>query len=341
MWTRIFLLAALTAPLRGALPSGGIAIAQEARSSRCSKTVHGDLWSQVDWLRLEISGGRIALTSLRCGQTRVTVEPTETSPLRQSLTVNAQAATLLATYEAADDRESVMLTLDARQQVTIAREPHAVGVLELRYVQPAVGPVVVTIGADEPRKYVAASLWHLLMAEPLAREQLLPILSKIRPTWRLTEHLGAVEVVLVASAGTDTLLQRRQWQAWVDQLADPSFARRREADQALRAAGLAVLVHLRQLDPATLDREQQQRVRGILSASADAGPDSPDRVAGWLADDKRVWLALLSRPDQATSLAAAGHLSLLAGKPIAIDPSASDERRAQQIVELKELLAEN
>ena len=84
-----------------------------------------------------------------------------------------------------------------------------------------------------------------------------------------------------------------------------------------------------------------ERIRGILAAIADAGPDSPDRIAGWLADDKRIWLALFGRSDQATSLAAAGHLSLLSGKPIAIDPSASDERRAQQIVELKALLAEN
>jgi hypothetical protein len=248
---------------------------------------------------------------------------------------------MVATFETADERETITLTFDARQQVIIAREPSVAEVAELRYIQPPVGPVVLRLGGDESQKHAAASLWHLLVAEPAARDQLLPVLAKIRPTWRVAEELAAVEAALVATAGTDPTAERRQWQDWIQQLADSNFARRRQADQALRGAGLAALVHLRQLDPALLDREQQQRIRGILAASAHAGPDSPGRIAGWLADDKRIWLALLGRSDQATNLAAAGHLSLLAGKPIAIDPTASEERRAEQIVELKALLAEN
>src|SRR5262245_13940486 len=117
MWTRIFLPAALTALLLGE-----VAFAQDAGPARCSQ---GNLWSQVDWLRLEISGGRITLSSRRCGQTRVTAEPSEANPLRLSLMVDAQPGALLATFEAADEQETVTLTLDARQQVTIVRAPQA------------------------------------------------------------------------------------------------------------------------------------------------------------------------------------------------------------------------
>ncbi len=336
MWKRIFLPAALASLSLG----HESLLAQDAGESPAAQTPAVNLWSQVNWLRLEISGGRIALTSRRCGQTRVGVEPADGNPQRQLLTVDAQPAVVLATYESADERETITLSIDARQQVTIARRPQGAGAVELRYIQPATGPIQLCLGTDDPRKYTAASLWHLLVAEPAAREQLMPVLAKIRPTWGLAEQLQAVEQSLVAVAGADVSMQRRQWRAWVDQLTDPSFARRAQADQALRATGQAALVHLRQLDPAEIDREQRQRIRGILAAIADSGPDSPERVAAWLADDKRVWLALLARPDQATSLAAAGHLSLLSGKPIAIDPAASDERRAQQLLELKALLAE-
>jgi hypothetical protein len=194
----------------------------------------------------------------------------------------------------------------------------------------------------------------LLVAEPAAREELLPALSTIRPNWGLADQLAAAEgALLAAAAGTDagnvgnrnagdgSVAPRRQWQSWVDQLADPSFARRNEADQSLRAAGQAVVVHLRQLDPSALDREQRQRIGGILTTISGSGADSPERVAGWLADCKRVWLALLSRPDPLVRAAAAGHLSRLSGKPIAIDTSASNERQAQQLLELKALLSEH
>jgi LmbE family N-acetylglucosaminyl deacetylase len=166
------------------------------------------------------------------------------------------------------------------------------------------------------------------------------VLDQVAPRWRIAGQLASVEAALASVAGIDTSAQRRQWQAWVDQLADPSFSRRREADQALRAAGQGVLAHLRQLDPATLDLEQRRRIRAIVAAIADSSPDSPERVANWLAGDKRVWIVLLGRGDESGRQAAARQLSLLCGRPVAVDPAASDDQREQQLVELKALLAE-
>jgi hypothetical protein len=336
MWTRIVSLAALAALML----QSEVAFAQQPGSSRCSHPPTGSLWSQVDWLRLSISGGRIALTSTRCGQTRVTIEPTEASAWRQTLSVDAQAGALLATYEAANDQTAITLSVDERKLLTIVRRPLAGDGPELRYLQQSSGPVQVVIGSEQPRSYSAASLWHLLLAEPAAREHLLPVLEQIRPSWRLSEQLTSVEAALVSTAGTDHSAQRRQWQAWIDQLADSSFPRRCEADEALRVAGQRAVAYLRQLDPSVLDLEQRRRIRAILAAVADSGPDSPERVADWLAEDKRVWLAILGRGDERGRQAAARHLSLLCGKPVAIDPAASDDQRAQQLIELNALLAE-
>jgi hypothetical protein len=336
MWTRIVSLAALAALT---LP-GEATFAQQPGSSRCAHPPTGSLIGQVEWLRLSISGGRIALTSTRCGQVSMTAEPAADNPVRQSLSVDAQAGVLLATYETTDDQAVITLIVDERKLVTIVRRPLAGDAPELRYVQPASGPVQLAFSSDESRKTSAASLWHLLLAEPAARQHLLPVLDQLAPHWRLPGQLTNIETSLASVAGTDTSAQRRQWQAWVDQLADPSFSRRREADQALRSAGQSVLAHLRQLDPAALDLEQRRRIRAIITAIADSSPDSPERVASWLADDKRVWIVLLARGDERGRQAAARHLSLLCGRPVAVDPAASDDQREQQLVELKALLAE-
>ena len=174
-WTRIVSLAALTAVWLGISLSGDVVFAQDAGAPRCPKSASGDLWSQVDWLRLEISGGRITLTSRRCGQTRVSAEPSEDSPRRQALTVDAQPGAILATFETADDRETVTLTCDARQQVIDRAQPQAAGApAAALFPAGRRSGASLAIGADESRKYAAASLWHLLVAEPTARDQLLP-----------------------------------------------------------------------------------------------------------------------------------------------------------------------
>src|SRR4029434_10850455 len=105
MWTRIFLwtwIASLAALTLG----GAVAFAQDAGSSRAPNPTKATFWGQVDWLGLEIGGGRITLTSKRCGQTRLTIEPTEASPVRQTLTVDSQPGTLLATVASCDERET-------------------------------------------------------------------------------------------------------------------------------------------------------------------------------------------------------------------------------------------
>lgn len=333
MWTRIvFLSLAALGSLVGSLP------AQEAPSPPSSLS----LWARTDWAKLEMVGGRIAVQSSRCGQCRLVVEPDEASDMRQTLSIQVQPATVLVSYQYDDGRTQLSLEVDERKHLTISRCLTKNGpASHVRYLQPACGLVTLELGEGKMTKLSAASLWHLLLAEPIAcRDHLLPMLAELRPHWRLEEQAGEVEAALVSQAGTDTHAERRQWQTWVGDLASVSFAARQAADLALRQAGQPVLAFLRQLSPDELDPEQRRRIRGILTDVCDGSADSPERVAGWLLDDKAIWLTILGRGELDQRISAAEHLSKLCRRSLPFDPSASHESRQAQLAVLRDKLVE-
>jgi hypothetical protein len=334
MWTRIVSLsAALAVTLCGA---GAL-----AQSTACTKAPPGSLWTQTDWLRLEVVAGRLAVTSARCGQHRLASEPAAGDSARQTLAIEVQPGAVTVQYQRLDEHSELILQVDDRRRLTLLRRGIDKSTLaEVCYDQPAAGDVLLTVGGPAPQKFAAASLWHLLVAEPEARDRLLPLLAQLRPTWRLNEDVNEAEAALLARAGEDTLPARRQWQAWIDQLASERFAERQAADGALRAGGQPVLGYLRQLELSQLEPEQRRRIAGIQAAAMPSA-DSPQRVAEWLLADKRVWLSLMSRGSLEQRIAAAGHVSRLCGRTMAIDPAGSPDQQQAQLAELRAKLAEN
>ena len=333
MWTRIVSLSAAAAVTL----YGAAAIAQ---STPCTKADRGSLWTETDWLRLEVIGGRLQVTSSRCGQHRLVTEAAPGNRLRQSLALEVHAGAIDVQYQRLDEQSELILTVDERNKLTVLRRPmEGSSLAEIRYEQPTGGDVTLSVGGMRPGKYSAPSLWHLLVTEAEARDRLLPVLVQLRPNWRLDEQLSEVEQALLSRAGEDTLPPRRQWQTWIDELASDSFARRQAADRELRAAGQPVLGYLRQLDATQLSPEQRRRIAGILAA-APVGSDSPERAADWLVADKRVWLSLMSRGQLDQRIAAAEHLTRLCGRAFAFDPSGSEDQRQAQLAELRAKLAE-
>jgi hypothetical protein len=208
------------------------------------------------------------------------------------------------------------------------------------YIQPPCGKVKLTIGGSKPQTIVADDLWQLLITQrETCTQHLLPLLDALRPNWRLEEQLDQLETALIARAGADVVAQRRQWQAWVHDLASADFTRRQAADQSLRQLGQPVLAYLRGLDRTQLDVEQRRRVRAS-QRPPDGNPDSPPRSAEWLAGDKHVWLALLARGELDQRIAAAEHLSQLCRRPLLFDPQAAAAVRSAQLAELTARLAD-
>jgi hypothetical protein len=330
MWTRIVFFAAVAlGPLSGRLQGQEPAALPPSGPS---------LWVRTDWARLEIVGGRLVVQSRRCGQCRLVVEPDDAFGQRQTLSIQVQPAVVLVNYQFDDGRTQLALEVDERKHLTITRCQPLAG--QVRFVQPASGPVTLEVGLPAT-KYSAASLWHLLLAEPgVCQKHLLPMLGELRPHWRLMELAESMERALIAQAGADVHAQRRQWQAWVEQLASESFADRQAADVALRSAGQPVVAFLRQQNPTELDPEQRRRIAGILAEVCDGSADSPERVADWLLDDKAIWLTLLGRGEIDQRIAAAEHLSKLCRRSLPFDPSASPESRQAQLAVLREKLVQ-
>jgi len=339
MWTRnVPISAALRGLLTAALISPGVVFAQGPDAAPAAP---GNLLQQVKWLRLEIVGGRIVARSDRCNQSRLATESSASGESRQTLNLETQASTLVVRYEQVDAGGRLLLEFNERGQFSITRSGGA-KLPEICYLQPVSGKVKLTVSGQPPRTIAADNLWQLLISErELCTRHLLPLLSTLRPNWRLPEQLEQTQTALFEQAGTDVLAQRRQWKNWIDDLAGADFPRRQAADVALRKLGQPVLAYLRGLDESQLEGEQRRRIRSILNDLPDGSPDSPARVADWLAGDKRVWLALLARGELDERIAAAEHLSKLCRRPLPFDPMGSAEVRSAQVAELTAKLAGN
>lgn len=295
-----------------------------------------NLLQRTGWIRLELVGGRIAVLGHRCGQSRVlqTGEATETP--REQLSVQLCTDSLVVHYEDVQADGQTVVDLDDQQRLTITRTT-AVPSATIKFVQPFQGPLTVTVGRDATETFTAGSVWHLAIKHPeICEDSLFPVLETLRPHWRLQEQATALQQTLVSKSGSDALAQRTQWRKLVSQLDSDDFAERQNADRQLRAAGQAVVAWLQRLDRKQLSPEQAGRVQEICQALADLSTDTPQRVALWMIDDRCAWLALLQHSDVSVRLAAANHLTLLCGKPVAFDPYASDRDRQQQLAQLQQ-----
>ena len=168
------------------------------------------------------------------------------------------------------------------------------------------------------------------------RKSVIPRLEALRPEWRVAATVSAIEDELVRLAGSAQKPDRQQWAAWIEQLGDPLCARRERADKKLRDAGPAVLGYLNQMKMDRLDAEQQSRIRRIVRVlSTQQGEDTPESVASMLVGDANVWLALLSRDDEAMRRAAVQQLELILNAPVKIDPKADPASQAKAREEIR------
>ena len=243
-------------------------------------------------------------------------------------------------YERTSPQDRLVLEISSEGQLTLShndlrKSPQP----PVEFVQLPDEPLSLTVGsAGKQTVYRAATLWHLMIEEPVvSRRQLLPLLSEVLPCCaRPRQTADAVEGELLKLARLGKLPERGRWSKLVAQLGDDHYARREAADRLLRDEGLAVVGSLEQFDDAQLDAEQQFRVRRIITAyRGRMVVDVPDQIAAQMFVDPLIWLALLDRPEQATRAAAAKQLAALLEEPIEIDPAADPATQRTQREQLR------
>ena len=191
--------------------------------------------------------------------------------------------------------------------------------------------------SDKPRVLRAPTIWHLLIIHAKdCREQFLPMLESLRPDWHVGLTAQAVEDELVKMAAVSRRPNRKQWEAWVNQLNAPLWTQRNRADQNLRDVGPAILGYLNRLNMSQFDAEQRSRLHRIIRfLSTRTSEDTPEHVASMLVEDPLIWLALLSRPEEPTRQVAVQQLTVLLNAPIAFDPKAEPDSQAKAREELR------
>ena len=286
-------------------------------------------------VRFELTYGRVSLKVMRSIQTSTS---STSGPRRERFAIRAVGGDSSMEYELTTAEQQISIRFSGANQLEIRRSPAGdLKLVAVEFNQPATGPVSLKIGQQGARELRAASLWHLLLAEPAeCRQSLVPLLNLLQPKWELEKTRDEIRAILLRMAKSGSLPDQKRWAEWVQQLGDNRFAKREAADRQLREAGRAAVAYLQQLDPSRLDAEQQYRVRRIIQAlTAGSGDDAPEQIASWLFGDASVWLAMLSGDEEPARKTAARQLGTLLGKPIQFDPAADAPTRKKQIEALR------
>jgi len=286
------------------------------------------------WVQFTLNSGRIAFTGSR--GVNFSHSGSMTKGRGESLSVRVTGAEPLVKYEVTTATERFRLDASAGNRLLLRRLPEGEHspLVPAEFRQASNEPITLKVGSgDHERVYQAPTIWHLFLQEPApAREHLAPLLKILLREIDFAEMAKEIESNLIRAAETGAPPDQRQWADWVQQLGDPSFAKREEADRKLRESGRVVVTYLQQLDQGRLDAEQRYRVRRILLAiSGNRSEESPSQLATWLSGDPAVWIALLSREEESTRRLALKRLEAIQGGPMAFDPKADAPTRQKQL----------
>lgn len=291
------------------------------------------------WVRFDLILGRLTATQIRGGQKTCSQKSGPDDSRHELLSVTGGGPTPSIRYERVDKEQWLTVEILKRNEVFIRRQPQPGSqTTRLEFVQPRQGPVKVVVGdPDQPLVEVsAASLWHLLLAEPeLCTAELLPTLELLRPHWNLIAQATRIESELFLAANRSSGQSLTEVRDLVTALGSPEFAQRQLADRQLRAMGVVVLTQFKQLDRSTLSREQRQRIDRIESDLIVLRADTPERIVAWLLNDQSVWLSMLSRGDATKRQVAAARLSAAYPAAHQFDPLAEEAQRRKQIDALR------
>lgn len=293
------------------------------------------LFARADWARLHLVLGRIEIDNIRSSQTRsAIVGETESN---EKLSISADTITPSVRYRQVTPQVMLIVEVINGNRVRIRRDPANSDSPAISFEQMPGRDLVLRVGkAETGEEYLAPSIWHLLLEQPeVCQQHLLPILQWLQPKWRFKQFSSRTEDELLLRAKTNQFTTARLASQLVRRLDSHDFEVRRAALEEMRQLGTAVLPWLRQVDLAELSREQRQRLERLQTDLRTRASDSPARVADWLVEDERTWLAMLGHEERAVRQIAASHLSKRFPRAFDSEPGVDPSKQAIQIAKLK------
>lgn len=310
------------------------------------KTTPGALLERSTAIRLDLALGRIVAVNLRLGANR-----NFTTELRDDFRTESLVVTSITTipnvqYELRQCGQFIKCDV-VGETATIhwsTSGPVARDVSSL--FQPANGPLRLRTyrhshSGESPTfdEVEASSIWHLLLAlGPTRNQQLIEMLTAVRPSWRIQDCLAELETGLWAAAECDDVPEIADLQKLIRSLGSTEFRVRQAADRQLRSLGLFVEPVLAMGLERCSDREQRRRIAIIRDALTKPVADSSERLVAWMTIDREVWIAFLGHPVAARRKLAAEHLLRLCDFQWEFDPHGDETTRTAQQARLRQRL---
>ena len=295
--------------------------------------------ARIHWIDFSMVSGRIVASSNLSVPKMLVQSPGRRTNRRESLGIEINGGACGMEYLLVSPIETLRIVVTDGNTLTVRRMITAEERYELSFEQRPDLPLKLIIAkGDQKRQWQAQGLWRLyLMAPEVVREQLIPLLEQLHPSWQLAARAAEIETALFRTERLHVRqpADRRRWAELVRQLASERFAERETAERELRAAGQVIVPYLQSLPSDQLDAEQTTRIRAIVGSLSVEYEDRVDRVVAWLAGDETVWLSLLDRDESRTAPHRRRQLAALLGQEIDFDPEAAADVRREQIERLR------
>jgi hypothetical protein len=298
------------------------------------------LLARSGWARFQLVLGRIEVANIHSSQTRTATSGGHGDDQFEKLTISGDTDIPSVRYEQVTPNGLVALTVIDGNRVQIDRTPtRSSQVVPVSFRQQPGADVILRIGVGvgaEIQTYRAPTLWHLIISSPTVCEaHLLPLLKVMQPSWRFGEMLDRATDELIREADTSDFGMRHTARRLVVKLNSKNFATREQSQQQLGELGVGILPYLNQVSDSRLTREQRRRLNLVREDLKGKAADSPERLALWLVEDERIWLALLAHDELPIRTVAASHLAKRFAKPIDYDPDGTRVERTQQIARIR------
>jgi len=311
---------------------------QHATPVRAESARDTSLLARSGWARFQLVLGRIEVANIHSSQTRTATSGGEGDGQFEKLTISGDTDIPSVRYERVTPSDMVALAVIDGNRVQIERTAtRSRQVVPVSFRQQPGADVILRIGADsDSHTYRAPTLWHLIIGSPeVCESHLLPLLKMMQPSWQLKDVLARATDELIRQAGASDFDLRHAARSSIAKLKSTNFAEREQAQQQLRRLGVGILPYLNQVSDFELTREQQRRLELVRVDLRGNEADSPERLALWLVEDERIWLAMLAHDELPIRTFAASHLAKRFAKPIDYDPEGTRLERTQQIARIR------